>query len=243
MKNVNLTSEKQAKFQNIIEQAVKMDQIRKDTYLMGFAGPAAQTLRQDFIQYLTNERPAKANTGIHKLIELINLKINQSNKIESMAKYTLKGLQTTATEMNKVLELSPRIEVGEDVAQLIKDITEAKALLEEDDDISTASMAYINVIENTAVKAIEVPKVKAEAKAQKSGVKKGVARLKFYAPLIKIRKFTKSELLEKGIQEFEWETKSGASTFLSDCKNPKYNKLDFDVIVDEKTKIWSSAKK
>jgi hypothetical protein len=166
-----LSEKKKTQFKATIEKASEMDQIRKDSYLMGFAGPAAQTLRQDFIQYLTGERPAKAKAGIHRLIELINAEIDMIKELQTkqseIMKYTLKGLQDAAKEMNKVLALDPEMAVNAKVDALIDDMAEAKTLIEDGDEFTPETQQYIDVIENIGVDEIEMPKKETKKPAAK----------------------------------------------------------------------------
>jgi hypothetical protein len=89
---------------------------------------------------------------------------------------TLKGLQDAGTEMNKVLSLDPAMEIGTDVDQLINDMSEAKTLIEEDDEFTPETMEYINVIENIGVREIEMPKKPA---AKKPAAKKPAPKPKY----------------------------------------------------------------
>ena len=76
-----------------------------------------------------------------------------------------------------------------------------------------------------------------KAAAKSVAVKKGSAgaeKVAFFAPLIGKGKYTKAELVEKGIEKFPHLTASTLQTFLTDAKNPKYNKFDEVVVQDEK---------
>ena len=86
------------------------------------------------------------------------------------------------------------------------------------------------------------PKAKEEKKpvekktsVVKPAVKKGSAgaeKIAFFTPLIEKGKFTKAELVEKGVEQFPHLTVSTLQTFLTDAKNPKYSKFDPLVIQD-----------
>ena len=66
----------------------------------------------------------------------------------------------------------------------------------------------------------------------KTGVVKG-AHYPFFQKLIEEGKYTQKELVEMAMTEFPHLSKSTFQTVLTDCRNPKYNKLPKLVLRDE----------
>ena len=70
-----------------------------------------------------------------------------------------------------------------------------------------------------------------QVKAKSTRVPKA-EKLKFFTPLITKGKFTRNQLIEKGMKKFPSLTKVTIATMLTDAKNPKYNLFDKLVVVD-----------
>lgn len=92
----------------------------------------------------------------------------------------------------------------------------------------------------------EEPEVEEKPKKKKPvKVVKNAAQLKvdFFTPFIEKGKLTKAELIEKGVKEFPKLSKSTLITFLTDAKNPKYNKFKKLIIQNEKGVMTFKNKK
>lgn len=101
------------------------------------------------------------------------------------------------------------------------------------------AMMDVLVAADPSLQKAKEEKKPAKEKVKRTGPSLTEQRINFYKPLIEKAKFTKTQLLEKGLAEFEGVQKSALQTFLIDSKNPKYNKFDKLVVEDPETHIMS----
>jgi hypothetical protein len=91
--------------------------------------------------------------------------------------------------------------------------------------------------------ATSAPAKAAETKVEKKETKSvsSVDKVKFFQPLIAEGKYTAAELLKMAQDHFPKLTESTIRTFITDSKNPKYNKFEKLVIVDAEKKVLKFA--
>lgn len=90
----------------------------------------------------------------------------------------------------------------------------------------------LDVLDGKAKKKIESGKPVKVEKEKGRGKSPNNEKVEFFTPLIKEGKYTKEQLIQKGMKQFPHLTKSTIQTFLTDAKNPKYNKFENLIIQD-----------
>ena len=99
------------------------------------------------------------------------------------------------------------------------------------------------VAENHALAASEASSENISAPAKEKKVTSSTDKVAYFAPLIESGKYTAKELTAMALAEgrFPKLTESTIRTFLTDSKNPKYNKFDRLVVKTEDGKLTFQA--
>jgi len=184
--------------------------------------------------------------------EFITIIPKQQNRMEeSIMKRS--ELVKAAKELNETLGLEPQINIKEKSKALADLIKEAAELVDPElDDLTDNTLSVIAKItkdekttkkeeisekEESKESAIVGKTVKVAARKknvnEKNTDKKSIPKKRkfgektlFLLSLIEEGRFTRKEIIEKTLKKFPSASKSSLGTFLTDSKNPKYNKFD-----------------
>jgi len=165
----------------------------------------------------------------------------QEQKRMEESKMKRSELVKAAKELNEVLGLDPQIDTRKKPEVLTTLIKEAAELIDPElDDLTDNTLSVVAEVtkegetESKKVEKEEEFKESREAMkmvgdAEKKGSSKGRRfgeRTSFLLSLLEEGKYSRKEIIEKGMEKFPSSSRDTWGTMITDSKNPKYNKFD-----------------
>jgi len=179
--------------------------------------------------------------------ESIKHRIYPKQDLRKMEESIMKrsALVKAAKELNEVLGLDPQINTKEKPEKLIVLIKEAAKLVDPElDDLTDDTLSVIAGVtkEKKEVKnekdsqkdesvddkkeGVQEEKKESTDKKDSSKGRRFGERTLFLLSLLEEGKYSRKEMIEKGMKEFPSSSRDAWGTMITDSKNPKYNKFD-----------------